>query len=573
MAAVGCGAPDDAREVNTPPEDVATMQDGDEEVAVARQPYHVNFGSWSVAPGTATDPDNNFSVIHAALLETGQVLYFSGSEYLDSQHASPNRTRLYYPPFTSNPISVTSSPSPSTWDLFCAGHTFNSTGDLVVVGGTEYFNGPRHTHFTGVRYTAKFNRSGGTWTSLPNMTEGRWYPTVVYGATNAHPNGKVYAIDGHPQDSFGGPLPLDGTTDHNNAPIDVHDGTGTAAWSQWGTFSGQAYDNYYPRAFVFGGAIHIANKNNADWWLTGSGPVQSVGVTALQTLEFNDSQIPADKKDVYAFQSTWTQVMGPISYSAFFGGWLFPLYAFNGYKAYRKHVGFGDVPWEAVAPRNARVVGEPLKIRKHGSATLMSTGDIFLSGGWDGDECDDSKGVTHVEIYRPSTDTWYVVSDAGIKRGYHSVALMLKDGRIWTAGSTRPGGCQVQENTQEIFTPWYYNDSGQPNITGWPSTLPLGPSTFTITLGANSWGNTTPGTAITKVAIIRPGSVTHSMNFDQRYIELEITGSSSTTVTVKGPPDKKTAPPGYWFLVALKATGNPDKPLLPNRDLRSIRLP
>jgi len=59
-----------------------------------------------------------------------------------------------------------------------------------------------------------------------------------------------------------------------------------------------------------------------------------------------------------------------------------------------------------------------------------------------------------------------------------------------------------------------------------------------------------------RVALIRPGSVTHHFDFEQRYIDLEITSAipnpaqddGTWTLTVKGPDDPTLAPPGYYML-------------------------
>jgi hypothetical protein len=56
---------------------------------------------------------------------------------------------------------------------------------------------------------------------------------------------------------------------------------------------------------------------------------------------------------------------------------------------------------------------------------------------------------------------------------------------------------------------------------------------------------------ISYVALIRPSSVTHSLNTDQRYVGLELVSSSFSKLRVKSPPDGNIAPPGYYMLFVL----------------------
>jgi len=77
------------------------------------------------------------------------------------------------------------------------------------------------------------------------------------------------------------------------------------------------------------------------------------------------------------------------------------------------------------------------------------------------------------------------------------------------------------------------------------------------TIGANAPGGITYGAPfsvptpdaanIASVVLMKPGSVTHSFDMDQRYVGLTFTaGSGSLTVT--GPPNSNVAPPAYYML-------------------------
>jgi hypothetical protein len=56
---------------------------------------------------------------------------------------------------------------------------------------------------------------------------------------------------------------------------------------------------------------------------------------------------------------------------------------------------------------------------------------------------------------------------------------------------------------------------------------------------------------ISEVALIRPGSVTHGYNMDQRYIELKILERGVNFLRVLPPPDENVAPAGYYMIVIM----------------------
>src|SRR5205085_2213072 len=73
-----------------------------------------------------------------------------------------------------------------------------------------------------------------------------------------------------------------------------------------------------------------------------------------------------------------------------------------------------------------------------------------------------------------------------------------------------------------------------------------------------NWGvnTTTSGTSVTRVALIAPGSVTHSFNVDQRYVELKIVSKTSTKVTVSVPASRSILPKGWYMLIISKSSSN-----------------
>jgi hypothetical protein len=74
--------------------------------------------------------------------------------------------------------------------------------------------------------------------------------------------------------------------------------------------------------------------------------------------------------------------------------------------------------------------------------------------------------------------------------------------------------------------------------------------TFTYT---GNGGVYTPSTL--RVVLMRPGSVTHHFDAEQRYIELQVVGTkqtgTSTQVDFNGPDDQTMASKGYYMLFAV----------------------
>jgi hypothetical protein len=146
--------------------------------------------------------------------------------------------------------------------------------------------------------------------------------------------------------------------------------------------------------------------------------------------------------------------------------------------------------------------------------------------------------------------------------------VLLADGSVWTAGQGSDslclsgGACETCGETQfwpgggdkaEIYYPPYYDDP-RPTITSWPSSdpqnrLPRGQN-FTVSY------DLPPGSEFGSVAIIRPGSVTHSIDMTQLYVILDNQEPDLNQVSVI-PPDAAYAPPGPYMLVVVDRAAVP----------------
>ena len=141
-------------------------------------------------------------------------------------------------------------------------------------------------------------------------------------------------------------------------------------------------------------------------------------------------------------------------------------------------------------------------------------------------------------------------------RGYHSVSLLLKDGRILVGGGKdkdHATGCE--KNELRIYTPPYLQ--GNPtrpavtNITEGQN-IQVGSGTFTI-----NYTGTLKSTR--GVALVALGSLTHAFDMGQRYVPLTVVsgGGATGSVTVRAPTNINVAQPGYYTLFVVDSAGVP----------------
>ena len=125
------------------------------------------FGSWAQIKPWPIGP------IHGALLPNGQVLFWGGEDQ------SGDFAYLW------NPATDTVTPAGRPgYDIFCAGHSFLPGGELLVTGG-------HIEDYVGLPNASLYFPFTNSWTALPNMNAGRWYPSNL-----TLPNGDVLVHSG-----------------------------------------------------------------------------------------------------------------------------------------------------------------------------------------------------------------------------------------------------------------------------------------------------------------------------------------------------------------------------------------
>ena len=137
------------------------------------------------------------------------------------------------------------------------------------------------------------------------------------------------------------------------------------------------------------------------------------------------------------------------------------------------------------------------------------------------------------------------------------MAMLLPDGRVLVGGGGICGTCYTVgylEKNIEIFSPPYlFARDGSGNLAPRPS---INSSLPSISYGQNFNISTDNPKNIRQVVLIRPPSVTHSVNFEQRRIPLTFSGSRRN-LQATAPVAASIAPPGYYMMFIIDNNGVP----------------
>ncbi|KAJ3158504.1 hypothetical protein HDU86_002729 [Geranomyces michiganensis] len=157
-----------------------------------------------------------------------------------------------------------------------------------------------------------------------------------------------------------------------------------------------------------------------------------------------------------------------------------------------------------------------------------------------------------------SINRWKVVATAPTGRHYHNIALLREDGTVVTGGGDSQNGddpnvLNPADMTLDVYSPPYKFASNIPELAPLDSNkvtynqLIIVP--FTTAIAAN----------ISRVTMIRYASVTHTINLDQRHIELEIVKYAADRLLVRLPASSMIATAGNWMLWPVDSRGVPVK--------------
>ena len=457
-------------------------------------------GAWS---SVANWP---LSAIHAVLLPDGKVM-----TYGTNRNGRPSYGFTYDvwdPARGLTSASHRTLPVRTATNLFCSAQTVLPwSGQVLITGGDE--NGlPGGGFNDAVNDVNLFNPDSATLTRMADsMSHARWYPTAT-----TLPNGEILVHGGRDDKPA-------------NKPALVPEVYSPASgWRRLTNAASRAvYDAgrwWYPRSWVApNGKVFIVTKGNRGMFSLdprGKGGIRQLGTYPRPS---TDNTTPAAMFDV-----------GKILITR--GAGKTAVIDING-----------------SAPK-VRSTGSLSSYRAWSNATVLANGEVLVTGG--ASRHQQMKYATkHAEIWNPATGKWRKGPSAKKARLYHSSAMLLPDGTVLTAGGGPPG--PVTNLNAEIYYPSYLFER---NGSGRPADRPEIAGVDDLAYGGSFGVELADPIDVSKVALVRAGSVTHSWDMDQRFQRLDFQQSGSS-LTVRSPRNANVAPPGRYLLFVFDKAGVP----------------
>ena len=471
-------------------------------------------GRWSAPVGFPIVP------VSAVMLPNNKLLTFSAVDSM-AFNTSPNTiTKVAILDLNTGKVSEPANIN-THHQMFCEGLALLADGRVLINGGSND------------RATTIYNPKTNTWTVGPLMNIPR-----AYNADTLLLTGQVLTLGGSWYDSAGS----------KNGELFTPSGT-TGSWSELpgvtatniltadpaGVF--RADNHAWLFAQANGTVFHAGPSKQTNWiTTTGNGSITFAGDRGDSADAMNGNAVMYDVAKILT-------VGGATAYADY--GSAVDTQATN--RAYTIDISGG--PGKPVI--FART-SDMAYARAFSNSVVLPDGKVLVVGGQQHPQpFTDTGAVLSPELWNPATGTFTVMAPGAIPRTYHSVAILLPDGRVFSGGGGLCGSCTTNHPDGQIYSPPYlFNPDGtlrtRPVIATAPANAVTG---STIKVTTNS--------ATPKFALIRMSAVTHSVNNDQRLIPLTPTKVSTTTYKLHLPSDKGVLLPGNYMLFALNAHGTP----------------
>ncbi|MEJ8850278.1 PA14 domain-containing protein [Variovorax rhizosphaerae] len=444
----------------------------------------------------------------ASTLPDGKVLLWAGESRFT---VSSDSNRTYSTLF--DPVTMTATDrlvSETGHNMFCSGTSTLADGSLLVAGGSGESN------------TSIYNPGTGAWTTGAKLNIRR-----AYNANTLLQDGSVLTI--------GGSWDL--------ANVGGKDGEVWNAATGWRKLPGLKIASMLSP----GGAEYWVSDSH--FWLhpAGNGKVFHAGPgRQMHWLDTRGegSVEPAGTRGDDAFAITGSAVMYDTGKILKAGGVDMAVTDWTSNQSYVIDLNAG------VSVRTINPMAYP---RAYHNSVVLPDGQVVVIGGQTiALGFSDSNGVMVPELFDPITESFTPLPAMTIPRNYHSVALLLQDGRVLSAGGGVCGeGCAANHADLQILSPHYLF-----NADGTPATRPVllsAPSRAvygsTVTVSTDS--------PVTAFSLVRMSSTTHSVNNDQRRLPLDFTGLGDNNYKIDVPSNPGWAIPGVYMLFAMNANGTP----------------
>jgi len=454
-------------------------------------------GEWgNVIPWTPHIP------VSAATLPDGRLLTFASNQ----RTSFPSGPEFTYAATWDPATGVFTEYNHPSHDMFCGALVMLPDGRVLVNGGRN----------TTVR-SSIFDWRVNTWTRTPDMNDPRWYNTSV-----ALPNGRVWTVSGS-----GG----SGTAERWDETIGWSRLTGI----NWNTVTTEPGYITIWHPFVSlapdGRLIHFGPTDTMHWVSPdGSGAMSNTGTVVPGShypkegcwVMYDEGRILVAGGGANTTNNASDTTTGTSTTLA-----------------YTVDVRTGT---PVITPRNPMTFA-----RQFANAVVLPNGEVMVMGGnTSGLKFNDTGSILTPEIWNPTTGLWRSMANAATPRNYHSLALLLPDGRVMSGGGGLGGG---DHRDAELFTP--------PNLFNADGTLAARPvlNTAPVAIGVATKFIVTGTPGITKFSFIKMSAITHSVNTDLRYLSLPFTEIAPGTYEITAHSSLNVMTPGYWMLFGLNGAG------------------
>ena len=428
-------------------------------------------------------------------------------------------------------------------DLFCTGNALTSDGRFFSAGGTRLvvdFNARRATVF-GLPYATVFDAATDIWSRLPQEmvatanlpTPGRWYPAVT-----RLPDTRMLVTSGYDRVRPAGSI---------NLTVEAFDLV-TSTWTEISSFSETPVETFnidYTHVVVLPTLIGNADilmfgEAGVPLLMTSSGPpnwvIQDASRPGTQLGQAPNRGASTALLPVRLIDGEWGYANGSVLIA---GG------DFN--TVHQRSMDIYDPVANAWGPRILTSVP-----RHHPTVVLLPNGMVLVAAGHDMNAHSNLRRALYIDPAQGFTATLGNAVSNEI-RGYHHIALLMPDGRVLVGGGQDAiTGIQQEKSSFRYLHPPYLSQP-RPVITDAPDTLVFG----------QDFSLTSTGPAPAEAVLMAPGSMTHSFDFNQRYVQLRVVetvpSGGAHLSTIMAPPTAQMAPPGVYMLFVLDAARVPSE--------------
>uniref|UniRef100_UPI0026148D18 galactose oxidase-like domain-containing protein n=1 Tax=uncultured Maribacter sp. TaxID=431308 RepID=UPI0026148D18 len=410
-------------------------------------------------------------------------------------------------------------------DMFCPGINNLADGRILAAGGTSS------------EKTSIYNPSTNQWSTAQDMNIPRGYQ-----GNTTLANGSVFTIGGSWSEGAA-----------NNGGKDAEIWSPETGWISLPLIKGTDIYNGNDLSHEEQGLYRV--DNHVWLWPAPNGKLFHAGPSEM--MHWIDTDIPggqivsAGKRstDTYSIKGTTVmfdigkilKVGGAESYGA--NSLSTTPAKNNSYVIDLNNIDYGDAP--LVTQANDLAFSRTMH-----NSTVLPNGQVLVTGGLDrGAVFTDIGARYEAELFNPNNNTWTTVASMTEARTYHSVSLLMTDGRVFVGGGGLCDDTLDCDNhfSAEIYSPPYlFNNIGdlavRPNISA-PTSADY--NTNITVIGSSD---------IQEFSLIRFSAATHSTNNEQRRIPVNFTGNGTYNVSI---PNRELLPPGYYMLFALDSNGVP----------------